>query len=149
MDSSGSRNSPMSVVATYTTSIRIELNDHLETAMKQLTQLFLIATFFAAPAFAHDPILHKGPKVEGEIVAVHSDRLDIGTDQGTVAVTLATETTFESETGQKADRSNLKKGQHVQIAGHKLPTGGFIATMVMLGEAHEKSEPPHHHGDDE
>lgn len=116
--------------------------------MKRIGQVLVVSLCFATSAFAHDPKMHKGPKVEGDVVAVQSDRIDLKTPDGVVAVTLAPETSYEEgDAGNKADRSALKKGQHVTVAGHKLPNGGLVAAMVMIGGAHDESE-PHHHGDD-
>jgi hypothetical protein len=118
--------------------------------MKRLIHILIATAVFAPPAFAHDPKLHKGPKIEGEVVSLKDDRLDVGTKDGTVAVTLSPDTTFEQgESGKKAERGTLKQGQHVMVAGHKLGSGGFVATAVMIHGDHKKGGAPHGHESEE
>jgi hypothetical protein len=101
--------------------------------MKRLIPLLAATALVATPALAHDPKLHKGPKVEGKVVAVRGNRLEVGTNDGTVAVTLSPETKYEQgKGGEAATKSALKEGQHVMVAGHKLAGGEFAASEVMI-----------------
>ena len=108
----------------------------------------LIATIlFATPALAHDPKLHKGPQVEGKVVSVKGDRLEVGTATGVVAVTLSPETTYElGMDGQKGAKSALKDGLEVMVSGHKLGSGEFAASEVMIHGAGGDESKPHAHG---
>lgn len=118
--------------------------------MKRIIYLLIAPALFAIPAFAHDPKLHKGPKVEGEVVSLQGDRLEVRTPGGDVPVTLTPETAIEQgQAGEKAERSALKKGQHVTASGHKLAGGGFTATSVTVHGGHDESGKPHPHGGNE
>ena len=115
--------------------------------MKRFIHILIATAVFAPPAFAHDPKLHKGPKVEGKVVSVTADRLKVATKGGTVAVTLTPETKYEKgEEGEKTAKDTLRAGQHVMITGHKLESGELAAADVMIhADADEKSK-PHAHG---
>lgn len=102
-------------------------------AMNRLIHAVIATALIAAPALAHDPKLHVGPKVEGKVVSVNGDRLEVGTVGGVVAVTLSPNTTYELEMdGRKAERSVLKDGQEVKVSGHRLGSGEFAASEVMI-----------------
>ena len=114
--------------------------------MKRLMHALIAIALLVAPAFAHDPKLHKGPKVEGRVVSVKGNQLEVGTNDGTVAVTLSPETKYEQGAeGKKAEKSVLKEGQHVMVSGHKLESGEFAASEVMIhgDEAKPHSHPQH------
>ena len=115
--------------------------------MKRLIHILVATALFASPAFAHDPKLHKGPKVEGRVVAVSGDRLEVGmTKGGTVAVYLTDETKYEQGAGgAKAARSALREGQHVMVSGHKLASGKFAASEVMIHADADGESKPHGH----
>lgn len=118
--------------------------------MKRVSLFLVVIALFVSPAFAHDPKLHKGPKVEGKVVAVKENRLEVGTNDGTVAVTLSPETKYEfGAAGEKAEKSALREGQHVMVSGHKLESGAFAASEVMIhgnGDSADESK-PHSHAD--
>jgi cytochrome c-type biogenesis protein CcmE len=115
--------------------------------MKRLIRILITTALFASPAFAHDPKLHKGPKVEGKVVSLKGDRLEVGTTKGgTVAVYLTDETKYEQGAdGSKAARSALREGQHVMVSGHKLASGKFAASEVMIRADADGASEPHGH----
>ena len=115
--------------------------------MKRLIRILVAAALFASPAFAHDPKLHKGPKVEGKVVSLKGDRLEVGaTKGGNVAVYLTDETKYEQGAdGAKAARSALREGQHVMVSGHKLASGKFAASEVMIHADADGASKPHGH----
>ena len=101
--------------------------------MKRTLVTLSITLLLASPAFAHDPKLHKGPKVEGKVVSLKDDHLVVETKDGTVSVTLSPETKYEQgAAGEKATRGDLKEGQHVMVMGHKLDSGAVGASEVMV-----------------
>ena len=114
--------------------------------MKRLIFAFIASALFDSPALAHDPKLHKGPKVEGKVVSVEGNRLQVGTNDGTVAVTLSPETKYEEgPAGAKAEKLALHEGQHVMVSGHKLESGEFVASEVMIHGGHADDAKPHSH----
>lgn len=114
--------------------------------MNRLIHILIATALFASPAFAHDPKLHKGPKVAGKIVAVKGDRLEVGTAGGTVSVYLTDETKYEQDAdGAKAARSALREGQHVMVSGHKFASGKFAAAEVMIHTDADDESKPHGH----
>lgn len=113
--------------------------------MKRILYALFATLLLASPALAHDPKLHKGPKVSGKVVSLQGDRLEVGTDGGPVAVTLTPETAYESGTdGGKATKAALKEGQTVMVSGHKLASGAFAAAEVMIHGTDDESKPHSH-----
>jgi len=111
--------------------------------MKRIILALCTTLLLASPAFAHDPKLHKGPKVEGKVVSLKGDHLEVATKDGTVSVTLSPETKYEQgATGEQATKSALKEGEHVMVVGHKLESGEIAASEVMV---HAESGHPHDH----
>lgn len=120
--------------------------------MKRTLYALIATALFAAPAFAHDPKLHKGPKVEGTVVSLKGDKLVVQTNDGPVKVALSIETSYEQGmAGEKATESALKEGEHVMISGHKLESGELVASEVMIYAHAENGEDsrPHGHADAE
>lgn len=113
--------------------------------MKRLLCALLVTLLIASPALAHDAKLHKGATVAGKVLSLKGDRLEVGTDAGSVAVTLFPETAYESGAdGEKATKAALKEGQHVMVSGHKLESGAFAATEVMMHGDDDESKPHTH-----
>lgn len=114
--------------------------------MKRLIHAVIATALLATPALAHDPKLHKGPKVEGKVVSVKGDRLEVGTERGPVAVYLTDETKYEQgAAGAKAARGALREGQRVMVSGHRLASGKFAASEVMVHADADGESKPHGH----
>lgn len=118
--------------------------------MKRLIPLLAATVLVATPALAHDPKLHRGPQVEGKVVSLKGDELEVGTRDGNVAVALSSETKYERGTvGEKATKGDLQAGDRVMVSGHKLESGKFAAAEVMIHGDQDTDEPdPHGHDDD-
>lgn len=101
--------------------------------MKRYIPILFATALFASPALAHDPEFHRGPKVEGKVVSVTGNRLEVEAAGGTMAVTLNPETKYEwGVAGEAAAMGMLEPGQHVMVSGHKLESGEFAAADVMI-----------------
>jgi len=83
---------------------------------------------------AHDPSKHKGKGVQGEIVSVANDRIELKTSAGTKTVTINEKTKFERGSAQ-ATKSDLKKGDGVTVFGTKLASGELVAREILLSNA--------------
>ena len=84
-------------------------------------------------AGAHDAKLHKGKPVEGEIVSVDGQKLELKTAGGVVPVTLSAKTKYEHGS-QTVTKTHLKKGAHVSVFGTKLATGEMAAREIVIGK---------------
>ena len=114
--------------------------------MKRLIHAVIATALLATPALAHDPKLHKGPKVEGKVVSVKGDRLELGAPGSTVIVYLTDETKYEQgAAGAKAARGALREGQRVMVSGRKLASGKFAASEVMIHADPDGESKPHGH----
>jgi hypothetical protein len=83
--------------------------------------------------------------VEGVVVSVDGNRLHVVTKSETVAVTLSPETTIEQASdGKQDEKSSLRKGQHVMVVGHKLESGEFVASEVMIHGDHDEAKTHNH-----
>ena len=89
-------------------------------------------------AFAHDPKLHKGKAISGEIVSIATDGFAMKTATGNLAVKFDGKTKFEHG-NDKATSQHLKKGERVSVIGTRLATGELVAREVMIG-----ATPGHH-----
>jgi hypothetical protein len=114
--------------------------------MKRVIYMLIATALSATSALAHDPKLHTGPKVEGKVISIKGDRLEVGSKDGVVAVTLSPETTYG---GPKAARSALKPGQEVMVSGRNLANGEFAAAEVMIHGAGGDESKRHAHDDDD
>jgi hypothetical protein len=85
-------------------------------------------------ASAHDASKHKGKPVEGEVIAVTSDRFEIRTAAGAVPVTFSSKTKFEHGSAT-VDKTHVTKGERVTVFGTKLPSGEMVAREVLIGGA--------------
>lgn len=107
---------------------------------KTLLTTIVLMMALSGNAFAHDAKSHKGPMIEGKLVSIEKDRASLETDKGKVMVTLSPETKFEvGMDGEKGERSQLKEGQYLMVMGHKLESGEFAASEVMMHEEKESS----------
>ncbi|MBK5293606.1 MAG: OB-fold nucleic acid binding domain-containing protein [Acidobacteriia bacterium] len=85
-----------------------------------------------AGAWAHDPKLHKGNPVTGQVVSVSGDAFDMKTSTGNIKVTFSSKTKFEHGK-EVVDKSHLQTGDRVGVIGTKLPTGELVAKEILLG----------------
>ncbi|MEW5976286.1 MAG: DUF5666 domain-containing protein [Acidobacteriota bacterium] len=110
--------------------------------------LWLVALLIPSAARAHDPSKHKGKGVEGEIVSIENNRVELKTPAGAKTVTINDKTKFERGSTQ-ITKSDLKKGDRVTIFGTKLANGELVAREILLSspEHHEsqKEKPAHKH----
>lgn len=90
--------------------------------------------------YAHDAKDHKGSMIEGTLILLEKDKASIKTEKGNLSITFMPETKFEvGIEGVKGERSQLKEGQYLMVMGHKLKSGDFAATEVMMHEEKEAS----------
>lgn len=112
-----------------------------------ITLLFL-ALLIPSAARAHDPSKHKGKGVQGEIVSIANDGIELKTSAGAQTVTVNDKTKFERGSAQ-VTKSDLKKGDRVMVFGTKLANGELVAREILLGgpERHEsqKEKATHKH----
>ena len=83
----------------------------------------------ASPVLAHGG-KHHGATVEGTVVSVAGDVVELDTAAGRLSVTLTEETEI-SAAGKPAGRAALHPGLHVTVLGSRLP-GGMVAHEVEL-----------------
>jgi RNase P/RNase MRP subunit p29 len=119
-----------------------------------ITLLFL-GLLIPSAARAHDPSKHKGKGVQGEIVSIDNDRIELKTSTGTKIVKLNDKTKLEHGS-QKMAREDLKKGNQVKVIGTTLASGEIVAREVLMtgpddhsthkdaGSAKQK-DPAHNH----
>lgn len=102
--------------------------------MNRFLGMTLLALALLAPArtWGHDPRLHKGNAVTGEIASVSGDNFELKTTTGNIKVTFSSKTKFEHGK-DTVDKSHLQKGDRVGVIGTKLPTGELVAKEVLLG----------------
>ena len=112
-----------------------------------VTVLFVVL-LIPSGARAHDPSKHKGKGVQGEIVSIANDRIELKTSGSAKTVTINDKTKFERGSAQ-VTKSDLKKGDRVTVFGTKLASGELVAREILLGspEHHEsqKEKPAHKH----
>ena len=109
--------------------------------MKTLLSSFLFLLFFAVPAVAHDKKFHKGPMIEGKLLSVQGEKAEVQTQTEKVTVLLSPDTKYETGAeGQVATKADLQAGCALMVYGHKLESGEFGATEVMIGAA-DRNEP--------
>jgi hypothetical protein len=102
--------------------------------MKRITATIAAFLWLIVPAavLAHDPKLHKGKPVDGEVTSIKGDRFELKTANGTVPVTFSSKTKFEHGNAT-VDKTHLTTGQKVKVFGTKLPSGDLVAKEVLLG----------------
>jgi len=115
---------------------------------KTCVMLLFFALLMPSAARAHDPSKHKGKGVQGEIVSIANDRIELKTSAGGQTVTINDKTKFERGSAQ-VTKSDLKKGDRVTVFSTKLATGELVAREILLGspEHHEsqKEKATHKH----
>jgi RNase P/RNase MRP subunit p29 len=95
-----------------------------------ITLLFL-ALLIPSAVRAHDPSQHKGKGVQGEIVSIENDRIELKTSAGTKIVKLNDKTKLEHG-NQKMAKEDLKKGHQVKVIGTTLASGEIVAREVLM-----------------
>ena len=115
---------------------------------KMSAALLFVALLIPSPARAHDPSKHKGKGVQGEIVSIANDGIELKTSAGAQTVTTNDKTQFERGSAQ-ITTADLKKGDRVTVFGTKLANGELVAREILLGnpEPHEsqKEKATHKH----
>jgi hypothetical protein len=103
--------------------------------------LLLVGLLIPSAARAHNPSKHKGKGVEGEIVSIENNRMELKTSAGPRNVTINDKTKFERGSAQ-VTKSDLKKGDRVTVFGTKLASGELVAREILLGspEHHESQK---------
>jgi len=94
--------------------------------MNRLFGTMILALTLLAPTstWAHDPKLHKGNVVTGEVASVANDSFELKTKTGVTKVTFSGKTKFEHGK-ETVEKSHLQKGDRVGVIGTKLPTGDW------------------------
>jgi len=114
--------------------------------MKRSAFYFLTVVLFATPVFAHDAALHKGPMIQGKLASIQGDKAQLDTGKEKVTVLLTSETKFEAgEEGKPATKADLKPGSDLMVHGHKLDSGEFGATEVLINAGHHDEGEEHTH----
>ena len=114
--------------------------------MKRLLLIFFATLIFINPALAHDKEAHKGPKIEGKLLSLQGNKAEVQTASRKVTVLLSAETKYElGAEGKPSTKTELKPGSDVMVHGHKLETGEFGATEIMINAAASGG----HHDDDD
>jgi hypothetical protein len=103
-----------------------------------IAAVFSVCLMLPAAAVAHDASKHKGKPIQGEVVNVSSDNVELKTAAGNVPVTFSSKTKFEHGNAT-VDRTHVTKGAQVSVFGTKLPTGEVVAREVLIG-ADEQQE---------
>lgn len=93
--------------------------------------LLFVALLIPSAARGHDPSKHKGKGVQGEIVSIENDRIELKTSTGTKIVKLNDKTKLEHG-NQKMAKEALKKGNQVKIIGTTLASGEIVAREVLM-----------------
>lgn len=121
----------------------------MRTKLSAVIAAALFALTAVPPALAHDPSLHKGKPVAGEVASVAKDAVSLKTDSGTIKVTFDRETRFEHGDHQSS-AEDLRQGMRVTVFGTKLPGGEIVAREVLLDagptEPHEGAAGDAHDG---
>ena len=93
--------------------------------------LLFFALLVPSAVRAHDPSQHKGKGVQGEIVSIENDRIELKTSKGTKIVKLNDKTKLEHG-NQKMAKEDLKKGNQVKVIGTTLASCEIVAREVLM-----------------
>ncbi|MBY0587171.1 hypothetical protein K2X85_08345 [bacterium] len=108
--------------------------------MKLLATVVLSLILFpVSVTLAHDPSMHRGPKIDGTVRSVDSKSMTVETVQGTVVILLSPETKYQRSNGEVQRNSDIKSREHVTVMGHKLADGAFAAREVLVHDAEKGS----------
>ncbi len=106
--------------------------------MKHIFTLLVLVLTFATAAPAHEGKTH-GAMIEGTVKSLTEDSLVVVTESGEVTVTLTSRTQLVDAEKRALERSELRPGADVMVAGSKLPGGGISATEVVVHRARPES----------
>ena len=98
---------------------------------KYISAALVMVMAFATLASAHEGKTH-GATIEGTVTSSTETSLSVATDTGDITATLTSRTKLIDAENQTIERSALRPGAHVVIAGSKLPGGGISATEVVV-----------------
>jgi hypothetical protein len=109
--------------------------------MKARIILLLVLLLSVVPAsYAHDEKMHQGPMTEGVVESVSGDKLQLKTEKGSIAVAIVKETKVEMGMGgTPAAKEDIRVGDYLMVAGHKLESGELAAGEIMI---HRKAQTP-------
>src|SRR5262245_3760075 len=105
---------------------------------KTSVMLLFLALLVPSAARAHDPSKHKGKGVQGEIVSIENDRIELKTSTGLKVVKLDDKTNLEHG-NQKMAKEDLKKGNQIKVIGTTLASGEIVAREVLMTGADDHS----------
>jgi len=118
--------------------------------MKRSLLYFASLILFTSTAFAHDAKFHKGPMIEGKLLSVNGDKAEVQTKDQKVTLLLSSDTKIETgKEGNAATKGDLKVGSDIMAHGHKLDSGEFGATDILINPAAHSDHAPHGEGGDE
>lgn len=99
---------------------------------KTSVMLLFLALLMPSAGRAHDPSQHKEKGVQGKIVSIADDRIELKTSAGAKTVTISDKTKVERGSNQ-VTKADLKKGDQITVFGTKLATGELVAREILLG----------------
>ncbi|RUL83565.1 DUF5666 domain-containing protein [Tautonia sociabilis] len=103
----------------------------MRTKISAVIAAALFALTAVPPALAHDPSLHKGKPVAGEVASIAKNTISLKTDSGMMKVTFDRGTRFEHGDHQSS-AEEIREGMRVTVFGTKLPGGAIVAREVVL-----------------
>lgn len=107
--------------------------------MKKAQVSMIAATLMAGcTLFGHDERLRGANGFIGEVTAVDANGFRLKTKDGVVKVNYSSKTKFEADK-KPAERTAIKAGTKVGVAGSKLPSGEVMANDVLIGYVHEEA----------
>ena len=101
--------------------------------LRTLLATLLCTSTLATTAYAHDEKYHKSKFVEGEVLERSGSNFLMSTKEGKIRVETTKDTVFEKgEAGEKAELNDIRKDDHVRVAGTKLDAEKMVAKEVIV-----------------